>query len=310
MRSIGLALLAPTLVLACASAQRPAPSQPAPRFLRVAEGTTLRTRADDSAPGVTVAGGSTFRRVRARGEWVEVETLAGSRQCVPVLRTPRGMRLRFFVRASSVGPVLASSMSASGPQGSLAIEPGVAVREGAELVHAGLRLTLASAPTTAMDHPAPQTLRVPPSAERLAPGTRAVLPEGASVEVGRDVPVYVRSRRATGDGARVTVATPCVRFEAVVPEGAVLPALELDMEDRGDEPAGARWVVSAGARLRWADGSPAGRAATATRLTDEGRVSEGARCFRVPLRTVGGAPGVAPVETEVCAAETDVARVE
>lgn len=303
-------VLASTLLLACASAQRPAPSQPAQRFVRVAEGTTLRTRADDGAPGVTVAGGATFRRVRARGEWVEVETLASGRQCVPVLRTPRGMRLRFFVRASSVAPVLASSVSVSGPQGSLAVEPGVAVASGAELVHAGLRLTLASAPATAMDHLAPQTLRVEPSAERLAPGTRATLPEGARVEVGRDVPVYVRTRRATGDGARVTVATPCVRFEAVVPEAAVLPAMELDMEDRGDEPAGARWVVRAGARLRWADGSPAGRATAAARLTDEGRASGGARCFRVPLRTVGGAPGAAALEAEVCAAEADVARAE
>lgn len=304
-----LLLVASTLPLACASAQRPGPDRPAPRFLRVAEGTTLRTRADDGAPGVTVATGATFRRVRTRGDWVEVETLASARQCVPVLRTPRGMRLRFYVRASSVAPVLAAGVTASGPQGSLAIEPGVALRE-RELTHAGLRLTLASAPGAAMDHPAPQTQRITPSAERLAPGTRLTLPEGASAEVGRDVPVYVRSRRSTGEGARVTVATPCVRFEAVVPTEAVLPAMELDVDDRGDEPAGARWVVRDGARLRWADGSAAGRATNDARMTDEGRVSEGRRCFRVGLRVLGGPPGAAPVETEVCADEADVARAE
>jgi hypothetical protein len=308
MRPADLLLLSSLLSLGCASSQRPVAQHPAPRFLRVAEGTTLRTRADDGAPGVTVAGGATFRRVRARGEWVEVETLASARQCVPVLRTPRGLRLRFFVRSTSVAPVLAEAMSASGPQGSLAVEPGVALRE-REIVHAGLRLTLASAPGAAMDHPAPQTSRVAASAERLAPGTRAALPEGASVEVGRDVPVYVRSRRATGEGARVTVATPCVRFEAVVPAEAVLPALELDVDERGDEPEGARWVVREGARLRWADGSPAGRAATAARLGDEGRSGGGARCFRVPMRVMGGAPNAAALETELCVDEADVARV-
>ena len=298
-----LLILSTTMVLACASTQ--VATRPTRRLVRVAEGTALHTRADDGSPSVTVASGATFRRVRARGEWVEVETLASTRQCVPTLRAPRGMRLRFFVRATSVAPVLAAGVSASGPQGSLTVEPGVALRE-RELTHAGLRLTLANAPASVMDHPAPRARRVSPSGERLAPGTRLTLPEGVSAEVGRDEPVYVRTRRETAEGARVTVATPCVRFEAVVPAAAVLPAVEIDVDDRGEGAAGARWVLRDGARLRWADGGAAGRATRGARLTDEGRVVEGRRCFRVELRVSGGAP----VETEVCADEADLARAE
>jgi hypothetical protein len=260
MRPLLLSLFA-ALPLACASAQRPAPAaRPAHRFVRVHEGTTLRTRPDDQAPGVTVAVGATLRRVRARGEWVELETMPTSaRQCAPSLAPPGGMRLRFFARSSSIAPVLAAPISLSGPQGSLSVQPGVALRGASGLDHAGLRLTLSAAPTTALEHPAPQPDRPVARAERLAPGTRVTLPEGATAEVTRDPPVYVLSRRATGEGARVVVATPCVRFEAVVADGAVLPALELDVDDRGDDPPGARWAVRRGARLRWADGSPAGR---------------------------------------------------
>ncbi|MEZ4406849.1 MAG: hypothetical protein R3A52_10275 [Polyangiales bacterium] len=302
-------LLSAALLSACAATQRPSDARPARRYLRVAEGAVLHTRADDAAPSVTVAGGATFRRVRARGEWIEVETLASARQCAPVLRAPRGIRLRFFVRATSVAPVLAADVTTSGPQGSLSVAPGVAL-QGRELSHAGLRLTLASAPTSAMEHPAPRPQRARPSGERLAPGTRLALPEGASAEVGRDVPVYVRSRRATGEGARVTVATPCVRFEAVVPDAAVLPAVELDVDARGERAAGARWALRRGARLRWTDGSAAGRVTRGAWLTDEGRVSEGRRCFRVELRVSGGAPGAEPIATEVCADAADLARME
>ncbi len=100
MRPLLLSLFA-ALPLACASAPRPAPAvRPAHRFVRVHEGTTLRTRPDDQAPGVTVAAGATLRRVRARGEWVELETTpASERQCAPSLAPPGGMRLRFFARS-------------------------------------------------------------------------------------------------------------------------------------------------------------------------------------------------------------------
>ena len=310
MRPLLLSLFA-ALPLACASAQRPAPAvRPAHRFVRVHEGTTLRTRPDDQAPGVTVAAGATLRRVRARGDWVELETMPTSaRQCAPSLAPPGGMRLRFFARSSSIAPVLAAPISLSGPQGSLSVQPGVALRGASGLDHAGLRLTLSAAPTTALEHPAPQPDRPVARAERLAPGTRVTLPEGATAEVTRDPPVYVLSRRATGEGARVVVATPCVRFEAVVADGAVLPALELEVDDRGDDPPGARWAVRRGARLRWADGSPAGRTGARARLTDEGRVVDGARCFRVPLRVLGGPSGAEPLEAEVCADEGDVSAL-
>jgi len=300
-------LFAAALPLACASTQRPAAARPAARFVRVREGATLRTRPDDGAPGVTVAAGATLRQVHSRGDWVELETMPTSaRQCAPVIAPPGGVRLRFFVRGADVGPVLAAPITLADPQGALAVQPGVAVRGASELVHAGLRLTMPSAPATAAEHPAPEVARPAPRAERLAPGTRAALPDGVTVEVTRDPTVYVLSRRATGDGARVVVATPCVRFEAVVADGAVLPALELDVEDRGDDPPGARWVLRRGARLRWSDGSPAGRAAATARLTDVGRATEGGRCFRVPLRVIGGPTGAAPLEVELCADAGDV----
>lgn len=308
MRALTHLILAATLPLACASAQRPGPdARPAARLVRLTGGTTLRTRADDASPGVTVAAGATLRRVRSRGDWLELETMPGSsRQCAPVIAPPRGMRLRFFARASSIGPVLGAPLSLAGPQGALAVQPGVALHDGASLVHAGLRITLPTAPAPSMEHLPPQVARPAPRAERLRPGARASLPDGVTVEVTRDRPVYVLSRRTTGDGARVVVETPCVRFEAVVAEGAVLPVLDLEVEDRGEEPAGARWMVRADARLRWADGSPAGRTAAEVRLADEGRSVDGQRCFRVPLRVVGGPIGASPLEAEVCADAGDV----
>jgi len=310
MRPLLLSLFA-ALPLACASAGRPPPAaRPAHRFVRIHEGTTLRTLPDDQAPGVTVVTGATLRRVRSRGDWVELETMpASERQCAPTLAPPGGMRLRFFARSSSIAPVLAAPISLSGLQGSLSVQPGVALRGEAGLDHAGLRLTLAAAPSTALEHLASHPDRPAARAERLAPGTRITLPEGATAEVTRDPPVYVLSRRATGDGARVVVATPCVRFEAVVADGAVLPALELDVDDRGDDPPGARWAVRRGARLRWTDGSPAGRAAARARLTDRGRAVDGVRCFRVPLRVLGGSTGAEALEVEVCADEADVSAL-
>ncbi len=300
-------LLASALPLACASAPHPtADARPAARLVRVADGTTLRTRADDQASGVIVAAGATLRRVRARAGWIELETMpASARQCAPVIAPPRGMRLRFFVRPASIAPVLADRLSLSGPSGALAVSPGVPGR-GSEVFPAGLRITLSTAPALALEHPAPQVARPTQSAERLAPGTRAALPDGATVEVTRDPPVYVLSRRATGEGARVLVAMPCARFEAVVAESAVLPALDLEIDDHGDDSPGARWVLRADARLRWTDGSPAGRSVAEVRLVDAGRATEGARCFRVPLRVLGGPSAAASLETEVCADAADI----
>ncbi|MBK6533099.1 MAG: hypothetical protein IPF99_26980 [Deltaproteobacteria bacterium] len=59
------------------------------------------------------------------------------------------------------------------------MQPRVALRGVSGLDHAGLRLTLPAAPATALEHPAPQPDRPVARAERLAPGTRVTLPEGA-----------------------------------------------------------------------------------------------------------------------------------
>ncbi len=304
------------LSVACASSQRaPARARPPQRFVMVAASSPLYAHPDDATPAVTVSTASTFRRVRARGEWVELETVTDpARQCAPALAPPEGMRVRLFARASSLAQVLTRPLRLTGPEGSLVVQPGVEVRPGsrrtapAELVHAGMHLTLVLSPAVGRDHPAPSAERAITRAERLAPGTRATLPEGVSLEVDRDTNVYVRARRSTVDGSRVTVASPCVSLESEVPERAVLPVMELDI-DEAETPAATRWTLRRGARLRWPDGSNGGRAESAVRLTDEGRETAGTRCFHVPMRVVGAASTTPPLDVELCADARDLAPV-
>lgn len=315
MRSTAL-LVTATLSAACASTQRPTAAPRAPqRFVMVASGTTLHTRPDDAAPGPTLPTAATFRRVRERGDWVELETVADpTRQCAAALAPPDGLRVRLFTRNTSLAQVLSRPLRLTGPEGSLVVQPGVEVREGsrrtapAELVHAGIRLVLVLAPSVGRDHPAPAAERMISRAERLAPGTRAALPDGVALEVQRDTNVYVRSRRSTIEGTRVTLATPCVSVEAEVSERAVLPVMELDVEE-AETPAAPRWRLRRGARLRWPDGGNAGRAAGAVRITDEGHENAGARCFHVPLRVVGAAATAAPLDVELCADARDLTPV-
>jgi hypothetical protein len=307
MRHVPCVLLAATLS-ACASQQAVATrARASQRYVLVKGGAMLRARPDEAAPGVAVASPSTFRRVRERGPWVEVETVAAP-QCNAVVAPPAGMRLRFYVRGADLGEVLSRPLTLTGPNGSLTALPGVAAHAGAtavELEHAGLRLTLAQAPSMGREHPASRAMRTSPRAERLAPGTSASLPDGVVAEVARDAAVYVSSRRASIEGARVAVVAPCVRFEGTVPERAVLPVIELDV-DEAEGDAAPRWTLRRGAALRWPDGAPAGRATAAVELSDEGRAVGDARCFRVPLR-VEGAAGPA-LATEVCVAAADAAR--
>lgn len=316
MRGITLLLTSATLSLACASQQTaPTRARPPQRFVVVSSGAVLHARPDDASPSLTVPTTATFRRVRARGDWVELETVADpSRQCAAALAPPDGLRVRFFVRAASLAQVLARPLRLNGPEGSLVVQPGVEVREGsrrtapAELVHAGIHLTLVLVPAIGREHPAPVAERSITRAERLAPGTRATLPDGVVLDVSRDTNVYVRSRRSTIEGTRVTLATPCIAAEAEVPERAVLPVMELDI-DEAETPSAARWVLRRDARLRWPDGSPAGRAATRVRITDAGRETSGTRCFHVPMRVVGAAATTAPLDIEVCADAGDVTAV-
>ncbi len=315
MRGFIPIIAAATLSLACASQQTsPTRARPSQRFVVVSSGATLHARPDDASPSVTVPTSATFRRVRARGDWVEVETVADpSRQCAAALSPPAGMRVRLYVRASSLAQVLARPLRLSGPEGSLVVQPGVEAREGSrrtapvELVHAGIHLTLVLVPAIGRDHPAPAAERSITRAERLAPGTRATLPDGVALEVLRDTNVYVRARRSTVEGTRVTLATPCIAAEAEVPERAVLPVMELDV-DEAEAPSSTRWTLRRGARLRWADGSPAGHAAGLVRIADEGRESSGSRCFHVPMRVVGAAATAVVPDVELCADAVDVTR--
>lgn len=304
------------LSIACASTQRTATrARPPQRFVMVAATSPLYAHPDDAAPAVTVSTATTFRRVRARGEWIELETVSDpARQCAPSLAPPDGMRVRLFARASSLSQVLTRPLRLTGPEGTLVVQPGVEVRQGArrtapaELVHAGMRLTLVLSPAVGRDHPAPAAERSITRAERLAPGTRATLPEGVTLDVERDTNVYVRSRRSTVDGARVAVTSPCISLEAEVPERAVLPVMELDI-DEAEAPSGARWTLRRGARLRWPDGSNGGRAESAVHISDEGREASGSRCFHVPMRVVGAASTAPPLDVELCADARDLTAV-
>jgi hypothetical protein len=306
-RRLLLALLLP----ACAASQRPNAARPPRRFVLVTDAAALRTAPDGSGAAVTLnhPGPFAFRRVRARGEVVELETVAApERQCAAAIVPPAGMRLRFFTTTRALGLAVARPLHLSGPEGSLTVAVGAPVREGSdgslEVAHAGLRVALREVPRVARTFEEPHAERPVARAERLGPGTRSLLPEGASVTVGDDAPVLVFLRSPMLEGSRVVVAAPCVRFEGTVPPRAVLPVLEMELGDasRARLP---RRVIRSGARLQWPGGAPAGRTVAAVTLTDEGRAEGGRRCFHVPLR-VHGATVEPPPEVEVCAAEADV----
>lgn len=291
---------------ACASAQRP-PAARAPRYVLLEPGVALEAGATPvslRADGPVVA-----RRVRQRGDRLVVETVGPDRQCAPALAAPAGMRLRLTVPASAVAVAVTRALHVSGPEGSLSVAAGVAARPnalgGADLALQGLRVTLADAPETGRSFEAPRPEAVPARAERLAPGTRAALPRGASVEVGADAPVQVLLRSPALQGTRVVAATPCARFEAVVPTSALLPTLEMDFEGDADVPS-PRAALRQGARLSYPDGSDAGRTTRRVLLAEAGRAAGATRCFPVTI-TLRGVPGEAPrARVEVCAAEADV----
>lgn len=303
--------LAALALAACASPQRTAARAPR-RFALVQGAAALRASASADAPALALAytGPLAFRRVRLRGDLVELETVdAPERQCAPALAPPAGMRLRFFAPRSALGQAVARPLHVTGPEGSLTVAVGAPVREapdgaGLEVAHAGLRVALRDVPPVARFFAEPHAERPAERAERLAPGTRSLLPEGAVVTVGDDAQVLVFLRSPMMQGSRVVVAAPCVRFEGTVPSGAVLPVLEMELGD-ASRPRLPRRAIRAGARLRWPNRGPAGRAVSQVTLTDDGRVEGDARCFRVPLR-VHGAVVEPPPEVEVCAAHADV----
>lgn len=305
-------LLAALALAACASTQRPAASRTPRRFALVDGAASLRATPTSPGPALTLAyaGPLAFRRVRVRGDVVELETVdAPERQCAPALVPPAGMRLRFHVPVSAIGLAVARPLHLTGSEGSLTVAVGAPVREaagtgGLEVAHAGLRVSLRDAPAVARYFAEPHAEPAAPRAERLAPGTRALLPGGAAVAVGDDAPVPVFLRSPMIEGSRVVVAAPCVRFESTVPNRAVLPVLEMELGDasRARLP---RWVIRPGARLRWPDRGPAGRTVSTVVITDAGRADGDGRCFRVPLRLHGAVAEPAP-EVEVCAASADV----
>ena len=175
---------------------------------------------------------------------------------------------------------------------------------GLEVNHAGLRVALRVAPAAARFFAEPSAERTVARAERLAPGTRAALPEGATATVTDEAPVLVLLRSPSVQGARVGIATPCVRFEGSVESRAVLPVLEMEFGDPSPaQPP--RWIIRAGARLHWPNRGPAGSTVSTVVLASEGRADGDARCFQVPLRVQGATVGTLPT-VEVCAAAADL----
>lgn len=297
---------------ACATAAQPTTGRPPPRFVLVADVAALRTSPGASGPALAseLPGPLAFRRVRARGGVVALETVASpERQCAATLVPPTGMRLRFVASAAALGQGLAAPLHRTGPEGTLSAAAGTPVQagragEGTVVVQGGLRVALGAPVAVARSFGPPEAEAPTARAERLRAGTRAALPEGAAVTVTDDAPVLVLRRSQTGAGERVAVATPCVTWEAVVPADAVLPVLDMELGD-ASRPAPPRWVIRSGARLRWPDGAPAGRTVRPVALSDEGRTEGDGRCFRVPLRVQGATPERV-VEVVVCAAATDV----
>jgi hypothetical protein len=221
------------------------------------------------------------------------------------------MRLRFFVRESSLVSVLTRPLTLRGPEGELSVRPGVVMQEGSrrtapvEIVHAGVRVRLVLPPAVGRDHPAPQADRAMMRAERLAPGTEARLPDGAVAEIERDANVYVYERRPSHDGSRATITTPCLRFEALVSDRAVLPVVDLDFDDH-TRPVAGHATLRSGARLFWSDGTPAGRTVTASSIVGATHAALGGRrCFSIALRAHNETPLATPSEIEICASEQD-----
>lgn len=287
-----------SLSMACASSTELRPrARAASRYVLI-DPSALRMRPDASAPalGVHSPRPMAFRRVALRGAWVELETVAlPLQQCDPTLAPPEGMRLRFFAPASAVVPTLARPLQSSGAEGSYSAQPGVAVNAQGQIVSAGLTLAPHAELVTATTFRARRVEASSNGASRLREGTRVALPEGATAEVTRDATVLVRSQRRDGAGTRVDVRAPCVRFESVVANESVLPMMDLEIEEH-DAPGESATHLARGTRLRWPDGSPAGRASSEVVLEGEARVVGAMRCTRVALRVAGSEP----VGVEVC----------
>jgi hypothetical protein len=309
--------LAPCVLLACvacASTRGTTTARPRrTRFVLVERAGVLRTRPSPDAPALSVTHDAAlaFRRVGVRGDWVELETVtAPERHCAESLVAPAGVRLRLFAPTFALVPVVSHAARVSGPEGTYTLGVGLPVRESddrssVEIAHAGLRVNVTALPETARVY-GPAFAEPPRErAERLRPGTRATLPNGAFIEVERDPPVYVLVRNPSAQGARVVVSTPCVWFDANVPSESVLPTMEVEVPERASVRL-PRWVVRAGARLSWPDGSPAGRTTAAVTVTDEGRTDGARRCVHVPLRLSRSVGERASSDVEVCASADDV----
>lgn len=283
------------------------PSRAGPRFVLLDPTATLRTRpsADAPAVGLPAQVPLALRRVREANGWTELESVADpSRHCAGTVSPPDGVRLRFFAPTTAVWTVLSRPMRWEDPDASLTLQPGLAVH-GTEVIHHGLRMTFASPLPVARSYRDPQGIAAPESAERLNPGTHVRLPGGARVEVTRDDVVYVQSQRPSRDGVRVTVVTPCVSFESVVPARRVLPVMDLEL-DSAAERVSSRWTARSGTALTWPDGAPAGRTVRAVALPGYARDVDTRRCFMLALRVVPtqGEPHAARVE--VCANQVDL----
>lgn len=310
------ASLLPWLFAACASTPTAPPPPRGSRFVLVPLSVTLRQRPHDDAPGVQFRPGGTslevaaFRRVRARGEWVQVEPpTRPERQCHPTMELPPGMQLRFWVRASELAPALVRTVSRRGADGSeLRARPGLRVVRDGDLsriaLAPGTQVALALDPSEVGDafaEPRPTAPGEP--GERLTGDLNTPFLEGGQFMTTRgSTPVYVSERRAVQGGHLAQVQTPCADLTVRVQPQHVVPVVSVEMDERPERPRAdvETATIPAGARLRWSDGALAGVALADIEVSPEVRRIAERPCHSVPL-SVRGVEGLRPVRVEVCA---------
>jgi hypothetical protein len=213
-----------------------------------------------------------------RGDWVAIDTaLYGPTHCYPDPAPLRGMRLRFYVRASELLRVTVRDEELSVPEGTLSLAAGVVLVRAASPEYAGADRPVLDHPTALVHVPAEAT------------GFRYTLDFSK------------RGNKPCGVLTRAIPPPPAPRSR-----GGGLVDLLGPLDTAHGHPF--RFGIRAGAIAYWPSGRPAGTAVRKTIVGDEVESAGGRRCFeawmdRVPKES---APSREQI-LHLCFAPTDVA---